>query len=741
MALSTATIGYPRIGRGRELKFALESFWSKKGTLSEVEKVSSSVHKEGLKSQADANITYIGVGDHSMYDPLLDVTYALGLIPKRFTTLDSWDKKYFAMARGTEGAQALDMSKWFDTNYHYLKPEISKGDKVDNVNWSRYLDVVKEGISVVGKDKAVPIVVGPVTYARLATRDGVSVEDVVKVVMPGYEMLMEEFKKLEVCLVQIHEPALCLGDVKELKNVYEFAFKGLSKAGIPLNLVSYYDDIGDTYSWAVKLQGVETISLDFTRGDNLSLIKKHGFPQGKCLGAGVIDGRSVWDDEKTANNLIAEIKQAVGSDVKIVVQPSSSLQHVPVDLELEKDLPADVKNRLAFAVQKLSLLSSLAGGKASNGISGDKKLANAAEESIGSTIKEEMFSRKEKFADRRQKQFTVEEGFGTTTIGSFPQTKEIRRLRAQKKAGKISEEEYNAKIDAQIAYNIGVQEALGLDVFVDGEPYRSDMSEFFGIQMEGFAFTRYGWVQSYGSRYVRPPIIHGDVSRPKPMTTREFSVAQSYTDKPVKGMLTGPVTILNWSFPRKDISRKEQAYQIGLAIRKETIDLEAAGCKIIQVDEPALREGLPLKEGNWASYLDWAVKAFRLATSGVKPETQIVTHLCYSDFDDIMKAIDDLDADVLTIENSRSGDEMLRALSEAGYSKDVGPGCYDIHSAVVPTLKGIQTKVKMFDALKLDKKNVWVNPDCGLKTRKWVEVIPALTNMVTAAKEARKAHA
>ena len=740
--METATVGYPRIGRQRELKFALEGHWSNKVNLSELLSTFSTVHKQGLEAQKKAGIKYIGVGDHSLYDPVLDVTFALGLIPKRFKEIKEWNKLYFAMARGIEGAEALDMSKWFDTNYHYLKPEIEQGDEL-KVNWEKYLDVVKEGIEILGKEKTVPIIVGPVTYARLATRgDGMSVEKVVDLVLPGYEKLLDELKKLDVGYVQIHEPALCLGDAKNLKGAYEKAFATMGRGGMRMCLVTYYDDIGETYPWAVKLEGVEAISLDFTRGDTLGLIKKHGFPKGKTLGAGVVDGRSVWDDTDSAKTMITKIKEAAGSDVAIVLQPSSSLQHVPVDLEQETELPDDLKKRLAFAVQKLSVLQSLA-SDASNGAAGSANgsLNAAVEDSVGKTIKEEMFSRKEKFADRREKQFVIEEGYGTTTIGSFPQTREIRRLRAQKKAKKISEEEYNAKIDAQIAYNIGVQEALGLDVLVDGEPYRSDMSEFFGVQMEGFAFTRHGWVQSYGSRYVRPPIIHGEVSRPNPMTVREFIVAQSYTSKPVKGMLTGPVTILNWSFPRKDISRKEQAYQIALAIRKETVDLESAGCKIIQVDEPALREGLPLKEGNWQSYLDWAVKAFRLATSGVKPETQIVTHLCYSDFEDIMKAIDDLDADVLTIENSRSGDEMLRALSEAGYSKDVGPGCYDIHSAVVPPLDGIRKKVKMFEALKLDKQRLWVNPDCGLKTRKWNEVIPSLQNMVTAAKEARQAKA
>jgi 5-methyltetrahydropteroyltriglutamate--homocysteine methyltransferase len=474
------------------------------------------------------------------------------------------------------------------------------------------------------------------------------------------------------------------------------------------------------------------------------------FLQNKRLGAGVIDGRSVWADDGTALRLVAALRAHLGHDQAISVQSSTSLQHVPVDLSLETNLPKDLISRLSFAVQKLTELthvvqeiSTLEGGATKSFVEpldlATYTGAPATATPSAGHFAPEMFNRSENYLTRRAKQPAFP-AFPTTTIGSFPQTAAIRRARLQFKKGIISAEEYKERMAAEIGYAVGIQDALGLDVLVHGEPERTDMVEVFGVKLDGFVFTEYGWVQSYGSRYVRPPIISGDITRPEAMTVHEFKIAQAVTAKPVKGMLTGPVTILNWSFPRKDILRSTQAFQIALALRQEVADLEAAGCVILQVDEPALREGLPLKPSRWDSYLDWATAAFRLATSVASPRVQVVTHLCYSQFEDIMKAIDDLQADVLTIENSRSSNEMVIALAEYGYSRDLGPGVYDVHSPVVPTVEFMAEKLRSFlktGILGGDATRIHVNPDCGLKTRRWEEVVPALKNMVEAARQVR----
>lgn len=438
--------------------------------------------------------------------------------------------------------------------------------------------------------------------------------------------------------------------------------------------------------------------------------------------------------------MVASLRDLLGMEQRLSIQTSTSLQHVPLDVELETELPVKVKSRLSFAKQKLGELVAIArtAGTHSAGDFLDLTRYTGAPVKTDITISPDMFTRSESYSIRRGKQHPGLPVFPTTTIGSFPQTQTIRRTRLLFKRGLMSEQDYKERIAAEIGLCIGIQEALGLDVLVHGEPERTDMVEFFGFKLEGFYFTQHGWVQSYGSRYVRPPMIAGDVRRIAPMTVHEYEIAQSLTSKPVKGMLTGPVTILNWSFPRKDIPRQDQAFQIALAIREEVADLEAAGCSIVQVDEPALREGLPLKNVRAEPYLNWAVDAFRLATSVASPSTQVVTHLCYSEFGAIMAALDRLDADVLTIENSRSSDEMIKALSDFGYSKDVGPGVYDIHSPVVPSCEWQLNKIRSIIASGIDVRRIWVNPDCGLKTRKWVEVIPSLSNMVAAATLARR---
>lgn len=537
---------------------------------------------------------------------------------------------------------------------------------------------------------------------------------------------------------------LTLGTANELRASVEESVATLAAVGVPLNLVIQYDDVlPEVYDWVIELP-VAAISLDFagvpgaaSGNSTASLIDAKGFPKSKRLGAGIIDGRSVWTDADVAAPLLAALRERLGADAPISVQSSTSLQHVPYTKSLEAKLPKELVDRLSFAVEKVGEIVATAKSSAAArplASFGARPVATA-----GSEPAEALYSRSEKYEDRRSKQRQFP-AFPTTSIGSFPQTPSIRKARAAFRKGELSELEYKQRMAGEIGYAIGVQDALGMDVLVHGEPERTDMVEYFGMKLHGYAFTVNGWVQSYGSRYVRPPIVSGDVTRAGPMTVNEYVIAASLTEKPVKGMLTGPVTMLNWSFPRKDIPRSQQAAQLALALREEVDDLVAAGCEIIQVDEPALREGLPLKSSRWEEYLHWAVRAFRLSTASAPPAVQIVTHLCYSSFEDIIEAIDGLDADVLTIENSRSDDAMLRRLAEFGYSRDVGPGVYDVHSPVVPTVSFMADKLTAFlksGLLKGDATRLWANPDCGLKTRKWAEVIPSLRNMVEAAAQAR----
>ncbi|PXF47408.1 5-methyltetrahydropteroyltriglutamate--homocysteine methyltransferase [Gracilariopsis chorda] len=733
-ALSTATLGYPRIGRNREMKKALENYWSDVITETTLKAISDSVLNDALTTQSAAPIDSIAVGDHTLYDHVLDWTLRFGCIPSRFQNLTPGLPTYFAMARGVDSAPALDMSKYFGTNYHYMVPELDQ-HITPTANFDDFLHQIHLAQNQLGSERVVPNVLGPVTYVHISRLSGIEPAQMLDKLLPLYTQLLNTLKSRNVPEVQIHEPALVLSEAASLRDLYQTAFASLAACQLPINLVTFFDDVHvDVFPWMCKLPGLSAISLDFTRGNNLVTLKKCGFPSSPRLGAGIVDGRSVWTDQVSGRTLLAAIKDIVGDNVKICVQPSCSLQYVPIDVDAESSLPEEIRPKLHFAVQKLKTVAEIAASPESTSSS---ELTGIVEEAVADALQESLFVRQPKFEERRPQQFTVPGGFGTTTIGSFSQTPEIRRLHTQHRKGTMSDEEYNARIDKELAYVIGIQEALGLDVFVHGEPERTDMVEYFGVKLSGFTFTTKGWVQSYGNRYVRPPIIYGDVTRTEAMTVREFKSAQSMTTKPVKGMLTAATTILNWSFPRKDISREQQAYQIGLALRQEVMDLEKAGCKIIQVDDPALREGLPLKRENWEEYLRWAVRAFRLSTSGVLPSTQIVTHLCYSDFEDILDAIDGMDADVLTIENSRSGDEMLVALAKYGYSRDIGPGVYDIHSPVVPKTATMASRIKLFKECGLASERIWVNPDCGLKTRKWKEVLPSLTNMVEAAKIAR----
>ncbi|MBN1248868.1 MAG: 5-methyltetrahydropteroyltriglutamate--homocysteine S-methyltransferase [Anaerolineae bacterium] len=734
----TQTIGYPRIGRDREIKRALEGYW--KGSVDAETLMATfwDVAEDGWRTQAAAGIDYVGVGSATLYDQMLDWAVRFGLVAERFQGLHGLDR-YFAMARGVPGIPALEMTKWFDTNYHYLVPEL---DEViaPRSDFEDFLALVGRAQQTLG-DRAVPIVIGPVTLLALSRFTG-DLAAALDLLAPHYVDLLEALAAMDVPEVQLHEPILVPSGAGSMQAAFETVYARLAAVDLRLNLVTYFDDLGETYPWVVALP-VDVISLDFTRGDNLGLIQAQGWPPAKTLVAGLVDGRSVWRERPDdVQRRLDALSAALPSDAAVRVGASASLQFLPYAAKRESKLPAPLRAVLAFADEKLEELRAVADGERGGQEDAWSAFRAFSPDDAGvreriSSLGDADFARELAYAARRPRQVALPT-FPMTTIGSFPQTAEVRRHRARYRRGEITEAEYQAGIDAFIAYTVGVQDGLGLDMLVHGEFERTDMVEYFAQKLTGFAFTSDGWVQSFGSRYVRPPIIYGDVTRPAPMTVREYLVAQSHTEKPVKGMLTGPVTIINWSYPRTDIPRQEIAYQLALALRDEIADLEAAGCQVVQVDEPALREGLPLKRARHESYLTWAVDAFRLATAAARPETQVHTHMCYSEFGDILEAIDRLDADVISIENARSDDATLKELADYGYAREVGPGVYDIHSPVVPEVAFIKGKLDTF-VRHLDPAQLWVNPDCGLKTRQWDEVIPALRHMVDAVREMRAA--
>lgn len=740
MTVRSQTLGYPRIGEQRQMKRALESYWKGRLPVEDLLATQREVEEHAWKSQMQAGIDRIGVGDSTLYDHVADWADRLNIVPQRFQGLVGLDR-YLAMARGMPGVPALELTKWFDTNYHYLVPEYDASVQ-PSANFTGYLETLVRARAILG-ERAVPIVLGPVTLLRLS-RLGVEFELALEELLPLYKDLLDEVAGIGFSEVQLHEPALVLPGADGLRASCEHAYSTLAGSDISINFVTHFDDIGASLSWVQNLP-IDILTIDFTRGQSRGLLAEHGWRDGLTLAAGVVDGRNIWRmPDDGALQLLDDLKNT--ADLR--VSASCSLQFVPYTVELERELPDALRGVLAFAEQKLGEIALLA--KAASGddvsdyfeqLSGRwaafRNFAPRNEE-LGqrlADLQEGDFTRSVDYEERRQAQVRLP-AFPTTTIGSFPQTSEIRKLRASFRRGEISEEQYRDRIDAWIAYTIGIQEGLGLDVLVHGEFERSDMVEYFAQKLEGFAFTRHGWVQSYGSRYVRPPIIYGDVWRPEPMTVREFERAQSFTAKPVKGMLTGPVTILNWSFPRVDIPSQEIAFQIALALRDEIGDLETVQARVVQVDEPALREGLPFKRERWDDYLSWAVGAFRLATGGAQPATQIHTHMCYAEFGDILQAIDRLNADVISIENARSDDETLRELAAYSYRREVGPGVYDVHSPVIPDQEEVAEKLRTF-ANHLNPQRLWVNPDCGLKTRAWDEVIPALTNLVAAADQVR----
>jgi 5-methyltetrahydropteroyltriglutamate--homocysteine methyltransferase len=762
MALATIP-GYPRIGKRRELKRALEGYWSGKRTAAELQETASAIRRANWDAQSAAGLDLIPVNDFSLYDQVLDTCALVGAIPLRFGWAgDSVDLDLlFAMARGGAGdepARAMDLTKWFDTNYHYLVPEFSPDQTFRLAGDKPFTELAEAQAAGI---PAKPVLLGPVTFlllGKMAGDDGASPLSLLDGLLPVYAEVIERLASGGAAWIQIDEPVLVTDFTPEQLAAVERAYAVLApaKGAAKLLLQAAYGHVGEAYPMLTALP-VDGIGLDFVRGpENLDLITRHGFPPDTWLAAGVVDGRNVWtNDLATSLDLLNRIQELVPSE-QLLISASCSLQHVPYDVELEDELPAEVRPWLAFAEQKLGEIVTLtrAVNEGKDAVAAELVANRAAIESAATSplrrnpevrrrlaeLPPDADRRALPYAERmeRQRQRLKLPPLPTTTIGSFPQTGEIRSARKAADAGTLSEEEYERFLEDQIADVVARQEAVGLDVLVHGEPERNDMVQYFGEQLDGFAFTRHGWVQSYGSRYVRPPIIYGDVARPQPMTLRWAIYAQGLTRRPVKGMLTGPVTILNWSFVRDDQPREETCRQIALAIRDEVADLDAAEIAVIQIDEPALREGLPLRHADQADYLRWAVECFRLAAAAARPETQVQTHMCYSEFGEIFAEIDALDADVLLIEHARSDQELLEVFRTEGYDKGIGPGVYDVHSPRVPDTAELTGQLQtILTVLHADR--VWVNPDCGLKTRKPEEVWPALEHMVAAAQKVRDA--
>ncbi|MCY8823808.1 5-methyltetrahydropteroyltriglutamate--homocysteine S-methyltransferase [Bacillus atrophaeus] len=752
--IKTSNLGFPRIGLNREWKKSLEAFWKGNSDKDTFLKQMDELFLTAVKTQIDQKIDIVPISDFTHYDHVLDTAISFNWIPERFKHITDATDTYFALARGIKDAVSSEMTKWFNTNYHYIVPEYNKDIEFRLTRNKQLEDYrrVKQAFGVETK----PVIVGPYTFVTLAKGyEQSEAKEIQKRLVPLYVQLLKELEQEGVQWVQIDEPALVTAsseDVSAAKELYQAIANELS--GLNVLLQTYFDSV-DAYEELISYP-VQGIGLDFVhdKGRNLEQLKAHGFPKDKVLAAGVIDGRNIWKTDLD-ERLDAILALLSSTDIdELWIQPSNSLLHVPVAKHPDEHLEKDLLNGLSYAKEKLAELSALKEGLLSGkaAISADIQQAKADLQALkqfatgaNSEQKEELnqltekdFKRPIPFEERLKIQ---NESLGlpllpTTTIGSFPQSAEVRSARQKWRKSEWSDEQYQEFINAETKRWIDIQEELDLDVLVHGEFERTDMVEYFGEKLAGFAFTKYAWVQSYGSRCVRPPVIYGDVEFIEPMTVKDTVYAQSLTSKQVKGMLTGPVTILNWSFPRNDISRKEIAFQIGLALRKEVKALEDAGIQIIQVDEPALREGLPLKENDWEEYLTWAAEAFRLTTSAVKNDTQIHTHMCYSNFEDIVDTINDLDADVITIEHSRSHGGFLDYLKDHPYLKGLGLGVYDIHSPRVPPTEEIYKIID--EALTVcPTDRFWVNPDCGLKTRHQEETIAALKNMVEAAKQAR----
>jgi len=757
-------LGFPRIGADRELKKALEAYWQKKISAQQLEDRCQQLRQRHWQLQADAGIDLIPVGDFSLYDQVLDLSCLLGVVPARFKSHKSGhlvnNDTYFAMARGEqrngEAVAACEMTKWFDTNYHYLVPEIHK-DQTFELSFNKLFNEIEEAKAL--GINAKPVLIGPITWLWLAKIKGEDFDklQLVPSLVQAYQKIFNRLKDQGIEWLQIDEPILALDLPIIWKSTLEFAYRKLRTDKLNIILATYFGELGDNLTLTCHL-AVDALHIalpnDTVQAKNqLDDVLKF-LPANKILSLGVIDGRNIWRTDLDAVLQILEYAKAKLGE-RLWLAPSCSLLHVPVDLNREEKLDSDLKNWLAFAVQKLEELNTLNCVLNNHEQRVEKKLALSRAACLSrknssrihradiqqrvNSVTEDMLSRNSEFKTRNniQKRHLNLPAFPTTTIGSFPQTTEIRQARRNYKASVIKQHEYINFLQQEISHVIKEQEALGLDVLVHGEAERNDMVEYFGEQLDGFAFTQFAWVQSYGSRCVKPPIIYGDISRPQAMTVMWSRYAQSQTDKPMKGMLTGPVTILNWSFVRNDQPRATTAEQIALALRDEVSDLEQAGIKIIQIDEAALREGLPLRKNDWQAYLNWTVRAFRLTASVAADETQIHTHMCYSAFNDIIQAIADMDADVITIETSRSDMQLLDAFEDFDYPNEIGPGVYDIHSPNVPDTHHIVGLMKKATQ-RIPVERLWVNPDCGLKTRQWPEVKQALTCMVKSAIQLRE---
>ena len=743
------------------MKRATESYWKGALPLAELLATGRLLRSRHWVLQRDLGLDLIPSNDFSFYDRMLDMCALVGAVPERYGwTGDRVDlDTYFAMARGSQSGGrdvvALEMTKWFDTNYHYLVPELSSGTRFRLASTKPVDEFLEaKAMGLVTK----PVLVGPLTFLLLAksSEAGFDRLRLLDQLLPLYAEVLKRLAAAGAVWVQLDEPCLALDRTPAERDAYRKAYTALASAApsVRLLLATYFAGLGDNLETALALP-VAGLHVDLVRAPEQldPLLAAWPGAAGRVLSTGVIDGRNVWRaDLEALVPLLERAQDRVGPD-RLWVAPSCSLLHVPLDLDLETRLDPEVKSWLAFARQKLGEVVTLRRGLAEGWGAVRPELEASAyhrgqrrasprihrpavkQRAAGVTARDH--ARRSPHAVRRNQQVRLPL-FPTTTIGSFPQTAEVRAARRKLNDGKLRQSDYDEFIEGEIERALAIQEQLGLDVLVHGEFERNDMVEYFGEQLAGFAFTEHGWVQSYGSRYVKPPIIYGDVARPHPMTVRWSGFAQAHASKPVKGMLTGPVTILQWSFVRDDQPRAETAKQIALAIRDEVADLEGAGIRVIQIDEPALREGMPLRQAARAEYLDWASNAFRLATAGVSDATQIHTHMCYCEFNDVLRTIERMDADVISIENARSGSDLLQAFEQYAYPNEIGPGVYDIHSPRVPSVAEIRA---LLDAMRrvLSERQIWVNPDCGLKTRGWEETVPALTNMVQAAREARTA--
>lgn len=781
--ITTHNLGFPRIGKKRELKFALEDYWHGRAGEEKLQATAAGLRKQHWQTQAC--VDYAAVGDFSLYDQVLDMSFTLGNIPARVREkpLANELDNYFRVARGRsvgasdcECVQAGEMTKWFDTNYHYIVPEFDSSTEF-NLNPTRLLQQFAEAKAAGVNAK--PVIIGPLTYLALGVwkSDGCKGDvekntlnklDLLPRLLAVYRELLQELVAAGADWVQIDEPILVTELAQEWQQAFGIAYHQLKATGAKLLLATYFGELRENLQLTVELP-VQGLHLDVSNRDTGSaeqatiasgpsdeLIRVlDRLPAHKILSLGVVDGRNIWRNDLTKTlDWLEPVAEKLGD--RLWLAPSCSLLHLPVDLAQEQHLDAEIKPWLAFATQKLSEVALLA------------KALNHGRESINAELEKNRVvlqarknsprvnrpsvkaalsqltpaygERKSPYSVRALVQRTRFRlpNFPTTTIGSFPQTGDIRAARRKFRNGELTELAYRDFIQQQIRESITQQEKLGLDVLVHGEAERNDMVEYFGEQLEGFIFSALGWVQSYGSRCVKPPIIYGDIDRQDAMTLSWIAYAQTLTERPVKGMLTGPVTILNWSFVRNDQARATTAKQIALAIRKEVLDLEKTGVAIIQIDEAALREGLPLRKSEWNNYLNWAIESFRIAANGVADSTQIHTHMCYSDFNDIIEAIAHMDADVITIETSRSNMKLLDVFEKFSYPNEIGPGVYDIHSPNIPTEEAIVALMEKA-ALHIPSERLWVNPDCGLKTRQWQEVLPALRNMVSAAKQLRSA--